>query len=353
MKKISSLLQRYNIQSDNSNYYFRERKNVTGCKVNLVLPYGLYNGERMALRYVITYVAAMVRMNISGMKMEYSIGANYTRIKLIIFDESLRDIMMAQFFNITTTMTTDNIIDSGVAKTLDELDPEEYEHIVGMDEKIKISNEIYSTNGLTVNLEKLKEYINNFLSTVKEDSWYVFYESVGKIDLFLRTDKPLTLVTPAYNLDKVGHSYIELESMDKCLLYSEVLHSLNTIDYTIKKLNGKYLIFFDENNPEILNMVNYGLANVDQIIEESHIQGLKTCIMANYINIQNNLETNIDYVVDCILTDTEVFENNDEIYNISNLTTEDFRNVLRDLLTKILTALKREDVIEMDKEHGN
>lgn len=338
MKKIEELGELYNLQFQ-GNYVFKKDENYVGSKIQIIIPYGIINGYDILIPVYMEVFNNSLSMSNKHMRVNYSVGLNYSLLDINVIDEINKLPVMVNVFNLMKSMkdNLDDVYEAFVAWDMIESmkkfqSLEEYNYVKDFDVKFKMMIEIAK------DVNKCKEALSRCCELVTEDNVKVFYQSKHEMQYFLRSDK-FKLEPIDWDLNKLRESkyILDFDDLFELLICKEILHSTNVFSSEIKHIENKYYLIIHNDKDFVETALNGLQHNYDEIFNEAYTNELYSFIGCNFNNIINNYKKDLTYLVRSYLTDSEVFAYNEEINRIYEYSMEDFKNLFTNkVINKIL-----------------
>lgn len=338
MKKIEELSELYNLQIQ-GNYIFKKDEDYVGAKIQIIIPYGIINGYDILIPVYMEVFNNSLSMSNKHMRVNYSVGLNYSLLDINVIDEINKLPVMVNVFNLMKSMkdNLDDVYKAFVAWDMIESmkkfqSLEEYNYVKDFDVKFKKMIEIAK------DVDKCKEALSKCCELVTEDNIKVFYQAKHEMQYFLRSDK-FKLEPIEWDLDKLRESkyILDFDDLFELLVCKEILHSTNVFSSEIKHIENKYYLIIHNDKDFVETALNGLQHNYDEIFNEAYTNELYSFIGCNFNNIINNYKKDLTYLVRSYLTDSEVFAYNEEINRIYDYSMEDFKNLFTNkVINKIL-----------------
>lgn len=340
MKNIRDVLPLYNIQIQ-KNYVTKIDPNMVGSKISIIVPYGFMNGNDILIPVYMEILNNSLAKNSKYMRCNYNVGLNYSRLDLTIMNEINQLPSLVTVFNTMKTLSTDinNMYDTFIAwdlieslKTFRHMD--EYGYVKNFDKAYE--------NIITIAKdEKLcREALKKCCELVTEENCFVFYQSRNQIDYFTRHDKEFKLDKIEWNLDVLSERkyLIPFDNLYELLICKELLHSTNVFSTDVKRYDGKYYLLINNEKEMVKAAITSMRDMFDEIFADIYSTELYSFISSNFLNILNNHKRDIDYTIKAFLTDSEVFETEDEIEKVYNYSIKDIKDLFINNVTKFITG---------------
>lgn len=338
MKKIEELSELYNLQIQ-GNYVFKKDEDYVGAKIQIIIPYGIINGYDILIPVYMEVFNNSLSMSNKHMRVNYSVGLNYSLLDINVIDEINKLPVMVNIFNLMKSMkdNLDDVYRAFVAWDMIESmkkfqSLEEYNYVKDFDVKFKKMIEIAK------DVNKCKEALSKCCELVTEDNIKVFYQAKHEMQYFLRSDK-FKLEPIEWDLNKLRESkyILDFDDLFELLVCKEILHSTNVFSSEIKHIENKYYLIIHNDKDFVETALNGLQHNYDEIFNEAYTNELYSFIGCNFNNIINNYKKDLTYLVRSYLTDSEVFAYNEEINRIYDYSMEDFKNLFTNkVINKIL-----------------
>lgn len=338
MKKIEELSELYNLQIQ-GNYIFKKDEDYVGAKIQIIIPYGIINGYDILIPVYMEVFNNSLSMSNKHMRVNYSVGLNYSLLDINVIDEINKLPVMVNVFNLMKSMkdNLDEVYEAFVAWDMIESmkkfqSLEEYNYVKDFGVKFKKMIEIAKDP------DKCKEALSKCCELVKEYNVKVFYQAKHEIQYFLRSDK-FKLEPIEWDLNKLKESkyVLDFDDLFELLICKEILHSTNVFSSEIKHIENKYYLIIHNDKDFVETALNGLQHNYDEIFNEAYTNELYSFIGCNFNNIINNYKKDLTYLVRSYLTDSEVFAYNEEINRIYDYSMEDFKNLFTNkVINKIL-----------------
>ena len=340
MKNIRDVLPLYNIQIQ-KNYVTKIDPNMAGSKISIIVPYGFMNGYDILIPVYMEILNNSLAKNSKYMRCNYNVGLNYSRLDLTIMNEMNQLPSLVTVFNTIRTLSTDinNMYDTFIAWDLIE-SLKTFRH---MDEYgyVKNFDKAYENIITTAKDEKLcREALKKCCKLVTEENCFVFYQSRNQIDYFTRHDKEFKLDKIEWNLDVLSERkyLIPFDNLYELLICKELLHSTNVFSTDVKRYDGKYYLLINNEKEMVKAAITSMRDMFDEIFADIYSTELYSFISSNFLNILNNHKRDIDYTIKAFLTDSEVFETENEIEKVYDYSMKDIKNLFINNVTKFITG---------------
>ena len=333
MKNIRDVLPLYNIQIQ-KNYVTKIDPNMVGSKISIIIPYGFMNGYDILIPVYMEILNNSLAKNSKYMRCNYNVGLNYSRLDITIMNEMNQLPSLITVFNTMKTLSTDinNMYDTFIAwdlieslKTFRHMD--EYGYVKNFDKAYE--------NIITIAKDE-----NLCCELVTEENCFVFYQSRNQIDYFTRHDKEFKLDEIEWNLEVLAKRkyLIPFDNLYELLICKELLHSTNVFSTDVKRYDGKYYLLINNEKEMVKAAITSMRDMFDEIFADIYSTELYSFISSNFLNILNNHKRDIDYTIKAFLTDSEVFEAENEIEKVYDYSMKDIKDLFINNVTKFITG---------------
>ena len=340
MKNIKDVLSLYNIEKDN-NYYWKKSDNYIGAKIHIIIPFGYINGSKMLMPVYIDFLNNILSRSNKYLRSNYRMGLNYTELEITVLNSLHLLPCIMTVWNIMKNLSTQlDTIKSSISKINIMENFKDFKEAFGY-KYVKGFEKAYEDMINTLKDEqKTEEALKLGLSVISEDICYVIYQSEHRIDYFKRHNLNFKLDDIKYDIEELERykDVFEFDNLFELLICQEILHSANVFRTDVRKMDGKYYLVL-LNEKDFNRVALYNLSeHFDDIFDDKYIIELYSFVGSNLVNIFNNHLNNIDYIVKAFLTDSEVFEDKNEIDKLYEMNMGDFKKLF---IEKIYNRLNK------------